>query len=362
MPSEPGYVLWYNNSATSKYTNDALEFLHAIDQEIVRTKLVKPEANVTASWAYFPEVKARIAQMDVVSANGGVYFYLVPMIVFFVLLTNIVQEKEANLRTGMRMMGMSSAVYWTCWTLQALAFVVGSTLVLMAAAAACQFDVFLNANQAVLFITFAFYGLAIVAMAFCFSAFIQKVQTAQAVGYGLILLGFIFQSILTGGYGIFVDLLYSDMIPDWVVFIRIVFMQYAPFNFAKVYSDVAYLSGNTIDFRQGIVKKGAGFFWHDLWNATDRSLGNFHYTSPPPYEALLILLYNTLTWGLLAWYFNNVLGEGERDAPVTALAVLRERLTLLRRCIAVVFSLHERLLGLRLRGAQRAAGGESRRR
>ncbi len=53
---------------------------------------------------------ARIAQMDVVTANGGVYFYLVPMIVFFVLLTAIVQEKEANLRTGMRMMGLYSQV------------------------------------------------------------------------------------------------------------------------------------------------------------------------------------------------------------------------------------------------------------
>jgi hypothetical protein len=104
-------------------------------------------------------------------------------------------------------------VYWSCWTLQALFFVTASTLVLMATAAACQFDVFLRSNQAVIFLMFFLYGIAIVAMAFCFSAFIDKVQTAQAVGYGIILLGFIFQSILTSGYGAFVDILFSPQIP-----------------------------------------------------------------------------------------------------------------------------------------------------
>jgi hypothetical protein len=134
MPNDPGYVLWYNNSSTASDTNDAMEFLRAVDQEIARAKLGIEDTNVTEYWSYFPQVKARIAQMDVVTANGGVYFYLVPMICFFLLLTAIVQEKEANLRTGMRMMGMSSFVYWSCWTIQGFAYVFVSTLILLAAA------------------------------------------------------------------------------------------------------------------------------------------------------------------------------------------------------------------------------------
>ncbi len=35
----------------------------------------------------------RIAGYDVVAANGGVWFYIPPMVTFFILLTEIVLEK-----------------------------------------------------------------------------------------------------------------------------------------------------------------------------------------------------------------------------------------------------------------------------
>ena len=124
----------------------------------------------------------------------------------------------------------------------------------MASAAICQFDVFLRSNQFVIFLTFYLYGNAIVGVAFCFSAFLQRLQTAQAVGYGMILLGFVFQAILTSNYGVFLDILYSDSVPNWVVFLRWVFIQYPPTNFALIYADVSRLSGNTIDSATGSMK------------------------------------------------------------------------------------------------------------
>ena len=313
LPEYPGYLLWYNSSGTADDTNDAQSFLRAIDEQIIRQKTNVSDASVQVFSGSFPQVKTRFSQIDVVSVNGGVYFYLVPMIVFFVLLTNIVQEKEANLRTGMRMMGMNSVVYWTCWTLQGVFFALASSLILMASAAACQFEVFLNANQLYLFLMFFFYGCAIVSVALCVSAFIQKVQTAQAVGYGIILLGFIFQSILTSSYGIFVDILYSDQVPAWVIFLRWIFILYPPFNFAKIYSDIAFKSGNRVDAARGQVLQGPGFGWKDLFDSRKIDLGSLgEFDIPPPYQALLFLLFNVAIWGLGSWYFNNVLGEGAR--------------------------------------------------
>jgi hypothetical protein len=207
MPADPGYIIWYNSSRTAEKTNDAQAFLRALDQQIAREKMQQNNVTFEVHTSDFPYVPTRFSQLDVVSANGGVYFYLIPMIVFFVLLTGIVEEKEANLRTGMRMMGMSSPMYWYTWLNQGFFFVLSSTLILMATAAACQFDVFIHANQFVIFLMFYFYGFAIVALAMCFSAFISRVQTAQAVGYGIILLGFIFQSILTSSYGMFLEIL-----------------------------------------------------------------------------------------------------------------------------------------------------------
>jgi hypothetical protein len=64
-----------------------------------------------------------------------------------------------------------------------------------------------------MFLLFFVYGLAIQSIAYFLSAIISRSKTAQTVGYAIILIGFVFQSILAGGYGILVDLLYSDGTP-----------------------------------------------------------------------------------------------------------------------------------------------------
>jgi hypothetical protein len=56
MPDQPGYLMWFNNSPTSDDSNDAMEMLRAIDQEIIRVKTRNPNATVAEQWAYFPSV------------------------------------------------------------------------------------------------------------------------------------------------------------------------------------------------------------------------------------------------------------------------------------------------------------------
>jgi len=51
-----------------------------------------------------------------VANSGGTWYYVPAMIVFFVLLSELVQEKESKLRVGMAFMGMKSAPYVTSWT------------------------------------------------------------------------------------------------------------------------------------------------------------------------------------------------------------------------------------------------------
>ncbi len=313
MPPEPGYLMWYNNSRTATDTNDAKSFLRALDQQIARELTGNANVTMKVQEAHFPLPESRFSQFDVVSVVGGVYFYLVPMIVFFVLLSGIVQEKEANLRTGMRMMGLSSPIYWATWTLQGVFFSLVTTLVLMASAAACQFAVFLRCNQFVIFLAFFMYSIALVGMACCLSAFLSKLRSAQVLGYGIILLGFVFQSILTSSYGMFLEILFSDQVPGWVVLLRWIFIQYPPTNFAKIFSDVAALSGNHVDGGSGYIVAGKGFFWADLFKQPKPIyLGQSIFYGPAPYQSLLLLGYNVVVWGLLAWYFNNVLGEGAR--------------------------------------------------
>lgn len=86
---------------------------------------------------------------------------------------------------------------------------------------------------------------------------------------------------------------------------------YPPFNFAKIFSDVAFKAGSTINVGQGLIIKGEGFFWKDLFETRVLRLGDLgRFVVPPPYQALLFLCLDCAIWGLLSWYFNNILGEG----------------------------------------------------
>jgi len=68
------------------------------------------------------------------------------MITFFIVLTEIVGEKESRLRIGMRMMGLSNGPYWLVWWLYGSTLVLLSTTVLVCSGLAFQFSYFTNAN------------------------------------------------------------------------------------------------------------------------------------------------------------------------------------------------------------------------
>jgi len=54
-----------------------------------------------------------------------------------------------------------------------------------------------------------------------------------------VLVGFVFQTILSSGNGILVDMLWTSTAADWVIAVRWILTFYPPFNMAKVYSDIA---------------------------------------------------------------------------------------------------------------------------
>jgi hypothetical protein len=101
------------------------------------------------------------------------------MITFFIVLTEIVAEKESRQRLGMKMMGLSDAPYWLTWWLYGVTFVTLSTLVLLASGYAFQFDIFWNSNPLCMFILFFAFGMAVTTLSMFVSSFIQKASTAQ---------------------------------------------------------------------------------------------------------------------------------------------------------------------------------------
>lgn len=146
------------------------------------------------------------------------------------------------------MMGMKDSMYWLAWFTNGLVFQILSALVLVTSASAAQFKFFTNSDFFALVLLFVLFGLAIQSVGFFLSTLISKSKTAQTVGYAAVLIGFVFQAILNAGYGLLVDLLYSDDIKTWIKIVRWGFAIYPPFNFAKCYSDIAKLSANEVNY------------------------------------------------------------------------------------------------------------------
>ena len=81
----------------------------------------------------------------------------------------------------------------------------------------------------------------------------------RLTGYALILIGFVFQSILATGYGVLIDLLYKPNLASWVVLLRIIFSLYPPFHFSKAFYDVSVRSSKIIDISEGKLVQGPGY-------------------------------------------------------------------------------------------------------
>ncbi len=79
----------------------------------------------------FPRAELRISGYDVVAANGGVWFYIPPMVTFFIILTEIVMEKENKLRLGMKLMGLKDSAYWISWFATGISFAFLSSWILI---------------------------------------------------------------------------------------------------------------------------------------------------------------------------------------------------------------------------------------
>eukprot|EP01091_Cochliopodium_minus_P001939 TRINITY_DN1188_c0_g2_i2.p1 TRINITY_DN1188_c0_g2~~TRINITY_DN1188_c0_g2_i2.p1 ORF type:complete len:1683 (-),score=415.80 TRINITY_DN1188_c0_g2_i2:354-4655(-) len=215
-------------------------------------------------------------------------------------MNELVTEKETKLRVGMRMMGLNNFVYWIVWQLFTTVIVILSSLILIVSGYICQFDYFKNTNFFVLFLMFFVYGVAVFNLAFLLSTLINRVKTSQTLGYSIILIGFVVQSILTGAYEYMILGFYSK---SWGIWIRYILQFYPPFNFAKLYTDIAYLAGSTVSYETGQIIKGEGFKWGDLFKSI--YINSVRATSPPPYQSLLYLLMNILIFWILTWYLDN---------------------------------------------------------
>eukprot|EP01138_Halocafeteria_seosinensis_P011339 gb/GECG01011582.1/.p1 GENE.gb/GECG01011582.1/~~gb/GECG01011582.1/.p1 ORF type:complete len:2138 (+),score=187.49 gb/GECG01011582.1/:1-6414(+) len=312
--STNSYVIYYNYTIGEYpfFENDhAMEVKRALEKVHLSSCAGNDVVHLDVNWRQYPTPKPRLKGYDVVAANGGVWFYLPPMIIFFVILTEVVDEKASKLRIGMKQMGLRDSVFWAAWFTYGVIMCLISSLLLCICGVIADFSIFVNSNFVIPLFLFFIFGVAMVAISFFLSTYISRTRTAQTVGYSIVLMGFVFQAIMSSGYGALVDMLYDPDIASWVRIVRGILTMYPPFNMAKMFYDISAKAGSELDFTAGMIVTGSGFHISDLSQGRQTELFGYDIHIPPPQEALAFLVLNTIVfvvWG----YYQDIIFTGDQ--------------------------------------------------
>ena len=161
--------------------------------------------------------------------------------------------------------------------------------------------------------------------AFFVSSFLNTRKQAQTTGYAVILVGFVFQTIIATGNGALIDLLFADDVAWWVVLIRFLLQMYPPFNWANCFFDISSIAGKHYHYAKGSVSDGDYFGWENATQARNKTLQGTQVVIPPMLDSVYLLMANTLMYFALAWYFDSVISSDTNEIHSTRFSVSRLR-------------------------------------
>eukprot|EP00727_Mastigamoeba_balamuthi_P010089 m51a1_g5702 hypothetical protein (1182) ;mRNA; f:1033584-1061301 len=282
------YALLWNETTPwpSLSTVDVFEAMsHSVQMAVVE-ELVGRRAVASApvfTNSRFPQ-HFKVRKFDAMSNVGTLIMYCPTMFNFMLLLYQLVQEKDLQLRRQMKSVGMSDVTYWASHIIYNAAFITVSTLFTMAFGCVFQFAFFIKASWPAVFLTFWLFGLAMMPLAAFISMLVSNTQAAVNAGMAVFLFGIVVQIIATNNW--LLTMMYS---PDFPQAALNLLCLWPPFPFSKLIIDIA---GKTNE--NDLHKAGAKFFtWSDMYEKTLVSGGYFY---PSPMESVYWLLID------LAWF------------------------------------------------------------
>eukprot|EP01129_Flabellula_baltica_P012243 TRINITY_DN54_c1_g1_i1.p1 TRINITY_DN54_c1_g1~~TRINITY_DN54_c1_g1_i1.p1 ORF type:complete len:873 (+),score=187.37 TRINITY_DN54_c1_g1_i1:72-2690(+) len=229
-----------------------------------------------------------INDFDLISLIGTQIYIFVFQLLFPVILTNVVYEKETNLRGIMSMMGLKTSIYWLVTYVFNLFLYLIALLLIYVFAYAFDFRFFTVNDFGTHFILFFLWGNVMVALAFFMSVFFTKSLTATVLGY-----------IIVFGTGILSTELVGDFLTDATTdpIIISLFCIYPPFALYR----------GLIGLSNGVVFGGTGMRFSEI--------------SGKYYELDQVYLFLVIEWAvllLLAIYLELVLkiGPGVKLHPL----------------------------------------------
>lgn len=148
---------------------------------------------MTLSYEEYPAPKIRFAEgIDVVDADGILYFFIAPMVVFVVMIGEMANEKDKRLRQGLAVVGVSHATYYISWAVLGLVYSLILGFSMVTTGEILSFEVFTQTPYMLFFIVFFLFTFAMCFFAMFMYTIAGTAKQANTLAYALLLVGFVF--------------------------------------------------------------------------------------------------------------------------------------------------------------------------
>ncbi|OEL30253.1 ABC transporter A family member 8 [Dichanthelium oligosanthes] len=230
---------------------------------------------------------------------GPLFFEWVIVLLFPVMLTYLVYEKQHKLRTMMKMHGLGDGPYWIIYYMYFLIFSMVYLIVFVIFGSIIGVDFFKINDYSIQFVFFfSFINLQIV-MAFLASSFFSKVNTAQTIAYL-----YIFGSGLIAG-NLIRNFIEGGKFPrHWITVLEIIpaFSLYRGLYELGQYAIITSETGNP------------GMRWSDLNDHTNGMR-----------DVLIIIILEWLILLPIAYYLDHAASIGHRSSPLSIIKRLLKK-------------------------------------
>jgi ABC-type multidrug transport system fused ATPase/permease subunit len=233
------------------------------------------------------------------AAVGPLFFEWVVVLLFPVMLTYLVYEKQHKLRTMMKMHGLGDGPYWIIYYMYFLVFSTVYMIIFVIFGSIIGVNFFKINNYSIQFVFFfSFINLQIV-LAFLASSFFSKVNTAQAIAYL-----YIFGSGLIAG-NLIRNFIEGGKFPrHWITVLEIIpaFSLYRGLYELGQYAIIASETGSP------------GMRWSDLNDHTNGMR-----------DVLIIIILEWLILLPIAYYLDHAASVGHTSSPISIIKRLLKK-------------------------------------
>lgn len=283
----------------------------AIDNGILDYRLKKsglPPIEIAAEMSDFPHSSNRFIEgYDTVTMQGPLYFFLPPMIIFIMVMTEMVREKEQGLRQVLNTLGASPVSFWLSWIITSLVFSATISTLTTFAGREIGFDFFAKSQFLCVWLIFFMFTNAMVTFGYFLVTLMSSGKTTYTVTYSLLLAGLVLQGFISS-HLLIICLYVTDLTP-WFYIIRVVLGFYPPFNFATAFYEVSRRSSSHPLYAERRWAPGESYEWKHFFERQDGWLQGHHYITPSLYDSLQNMGINIIVFGLLTWICDHIVAS-----------------------------------------------------